>query len=322
LEKPMTQRRPFGALAFNTLTLTWMLAGCGDYSHDNPGSGGTGASGGSASGQSGSGGSAQAGTGGSGQSGSGGSGQAGTGGSQAGTAGSAQSGTGGEASGGTAGTAAGSSGAGGTDAGTAGTGGSAGGGPVTCDEAAACGGDLTGTWTVKDCPIALTGHVDLTELGLLATCVEAPITMGMLDISGTLTLNADGTYADGTVMTGQTVFEFPKECLILSGTETDCAGIASPLTSKGFSEVVCVTNPETEGCTCTGTLLEQEGGLGFKSYDAATEGDYEVTGQQVALSSYSDDAVYAFCATGNKLTMKLETVADSGALMNAIVLEK
>jgi hypothetical protein len=316
----MTHRRVAVALYLNGLLLSSLAVGCGDYGNEDPAVAGGGQGG---SGTSGTGG-GKAGGGGSGPAGTGGSGGAG----MSGASGSAPAGTGGDAGSGPAGNggATAGGGSGGTDAGTSGTagssGGSGGGGAVSCDAVEPCGGDVVGTWNVSDCPLTLTGGVDLTGLGLPVACELAPITSGTAVLTGMITFNADGTYMDGTILNGEAEWEYSPDCLEISGTETTCDGISSPLGSKGFSEVTCVDNPETLGCTCQGTLFEQEGGLGYQSFDASTSGNYQIMSNTLLIASFSEDVDYSFCAAETALVMTLNTVATSGTLTGPIVLTK
>jgi len=214
-------------------------------------------------------------------------------------------------------------GAGGTAAGAGGNAGAAGGGVVTpsCDGMTPCGGDLIGPWTVTACMPTVGGMVNLTGLGLANNCTSAPITSGSRVITGTLTFNGDGSYADATETTGQQVYELPPACLVLSGTTTTCADIAGPLRSVGFVTNDCVDNPASGGCTCTATV-DQSGGLGFISYEAAESGMYASMSQALSMSSYGDDTEYAYCVSGNVLGLTVQSVSRTGSVTSPIVLQK
>jgi hypothetical protein len=167
------------------------------------------------------------------------------------------------------------------------------------------------------------GEVDLESIGLPAVCLGAPITSGSVTVSGTLTFGADGSYMDATSTMGQVVYEYPPECLELSGTITDCPGIEGPLLSKGFVMNDCVDNPTTMGCTCTGTI-NQTGGFAFVSYDYAESGTYDAMGNALSMSSFGDDQEYTYCvsASGTTLGVNLESVSDTGTVSAPIVLTK
>jgi len=214
---------------------------------------------------------------------------------------------------------------------TAGTGGTAGAGggmagaggmavPL-CDALPPCGGDLVGTWTVATCAPTVGGMVDLTGLGLANNCTSAPVTSGSRVITGTVTFNGDGSYADATEMTGEQVYELPPPCLVLSGTTTTCADIAGPLRSVGFKTNVCVDNPATTGCTCTATV-EQTGGLGLVSYNAAESGTYTTMNHALSMTSFGPDTEYTYCVSGSVLKLTLDSLSRTGPLVSPIVLQK
>src|SRR4029078_10206309 len=90
------------------------------------------------------------------------------------------------------GTGSGQGGSGGTGA----TGGSSAGG--SCQNVSACGGDTVGTWTVKSSCLTVNGNLNLGDFG--AGCAFEPVT-GALEVTGTVTINSDRTYADDTTTT-------------------------------------------------------------------------------------------------------------------------
>ena len=119
---------------------------------------------------------------------------AGSGGST--TAGQGAAGGSGGSSAGSAGTDT-SAGSAGTDtsAGSAGTGSSAGSGGTggLCSSVVACGGDITGTWSVRSSCVDMKGQLDVTGLGL--GCSSFSIS-GSRVVTGTFTANPDGTYGN------------------------------------------------------------------------------------------------------------------------------
>lgn len=322
----MNHRRHL-ALSGAALLLALPLVGCGDYAEPE-------ASGGAA-GQGGSAGTAQAGTSGSAGTSAGASGtaQAGTtaGGGMGGTA---QAGTGGSA--GTAGTGQAGGGAGGGDAGTAGTGaeagtagtagmaGSGGGAPVPCPEppptAMSCGGDVVGTWTAAMCTSMVTGEADVSGFGL--GCPTATITSGSLEVTGTLTFNADGTYQDDTITSGEQTLELAEPCLNISGTVTGCDRVGGPIQGAlGYATFDCVPNTTTGGCSCEATF-EQEGGFSFINLDPYTEGSYTVMDTSMMLEGEDADTEYSYCVDGNTMVASIVTVNKIGTIGGPIVFQK
>lgn len=317
----MNQRRLF-SLGVASLALALPVTGCGDYADPKDASGGgAGMAGTGPAGSSGAGGST-AGTGAAGQAGTtttGGSSGAGQGGS-AGTAGSS-----GQAGGGTAGTA-GSAGTGAESgtAGAAGTAGSGGGAPLPCPEpvpdATPCGGDVVGTWNVAMCPLAISGELDMMGFGL--GCPSATVTSGSLQVTGTMTFNMDGTYADATTTTGEQVVELPETCLHVSGTVTACDRVGGPVRdSLGYVAFDCVDNTETGGCTCQATI-EQEGGLALIGLDPFTEGSYMTMDTSLSLEGEDADTEYSYCVSEDTLVASFVTVGKVGTVEGPIVFKK
>src|SRR4051812_7167671 len=100
-----------------------------------------------------------------------------------------------------------------TSSGTAGVGGTTGsggtGGGTTCPNVTACGGNVVGTWNVTSSCLALGGKLDISLAGLDPTsCTNVGIT-GSLNVSGSWTGNADGTYMDGATTMGTARLDLP-----------------------------------------------------------------------------------------------------------------
>ncbi len=204
-----------------------------------------------------------------------------------GLAGDGDLGSGGGSPGGTGGV----SGGGGVPGGT-------GGAPdinVTCTttDVTACGGDLTGTWHVGASCLELSGDMDvsLTSLG----CATVPVT-GMLTTTGSITLNADGTYTDNTRTTGSASFPLDPSCLSVSSVDVACSDIGSIFEAVGWSTSVCTDT--TGQCNCELTV-DEDGSLGavVPYFDAM--GSYSIEGTSFKIGS----AGYDYCVEGDLLTV-------------------
>ena len=210
-------------------------------------------------------------------------------------------------------------GAGGSSSGTAGTaGGTGAGGQPSCPNVTACGGDVVGTWTVSSSCVNLNAaSVDISAAGLdPSMCTPVKLT-GSLNVSGTWTANANGTYTDATATAGTAQLELPVGCLNLSGTKVTCDGIARPLEGLGFTAVTC-TPAAGGGCTCTGTI-QHPGSLGILSVDPQTMGGYTTSGNTLTTDSVPE-ARYSYCVSGNTLTMTPQSA--SPTVSGTIVLQK
>jgi hypothetical protein len=181
---------------------------------------------------------------------------------------------------------------------------------------------LVGTWTSNACPLKVSGFVDLSGLGFGTECTSAPV-LGALSVTGTVTFNADKTYVDNTISSGESNFQLGPECLLISGTQTTCERLQGPLSSLGYASVRCESNMVSGGCTCTGTF-SQDGGLGFLSLDSSSSGTYTTTRNTVTLTSFAENTEYSYCASpdARRLALTLQRVAISGALIHPIVLEQ
>ncbi|MEP7049831.1 MAG: arabinofuranosidase catalytic domain-containing protein [Pseudomonadota bacterium] len=191
----------------------------------------------------------------------------------------------------------------GGQAGASNTGGSSGaqGGSASCGaNVVPCGGVAVGSWTVTPSCLSVSGERSLEAVGL--GCVSAPVT-GALQVSGSWSANADGTFTDQTTTTGTETLTLAPKCLEVSGTTTDCARVSGFIQALGYESAAC-TPAAAGGCSCVGTV-NHKGGVGLLSADSVTTGNYTVannvikTGQD-ALSH--QDLQFAYCVANGKMS--------------------
>jgi len=215
-------------------------------------------------------------------------------------------GTGGTSSTGTAGSgnsnAGGTSSTGGNNAtgGSVGTAGSGTGGGGSCTPSAnvtACGGTVTGTWTAQSSCLNVSGPVDVQALFGL-TCTSGQVT-GTLQVTGSWTANADGTFTDNTMTTGTETLTLGADCKILSAAPVTCERIGSVIAGGYYDTVACTDSP-SGGCTCNGTV-KQTGSIGVATTSPATSGNF-TTGSN-AITITADSTKYSYCVAGNQLTL-------------------
>ncbi len=274
----MSQRSIVAAISLSVCIS--QLVGCGDYSADPKGAGGsTSSAAGTAT-------------------------TAGTGGSAGSTATTGGSSAGGALGGGGAG-----SGAGGRET-----------PPVAaCENVTACGGDAAGVWFATSSCLPVTGIADLSGLGI--GCPEAP-SAGKLEVTGNLTLSADGKLSDNTSTSGSVVLELAPPCLDVSGTVTECDKIAAPMASLGFDKVECTDSTTTTGgCTCTGTV-KQKGSMGWVLFLPPNEGTYMTANNALTLSTNVKTVDYAYCVEGNFMKVTPTTKTAVGVTSGTIVLQR
>jgi hypothetical protein len=126
---------------------------------------------------------------------------------------------------------------------------------------------------------------------------------------------------DNTTTLVEESFELISECLVLSGTETDCDAIDGPLASVGFNALTCVDNTATGGCSCMGTR-NQMGTIAFPTLTAEMTGTYTVEGNGLTTSAFGTNTDYDFCVDGNTLTLKPAMTSKIGTVAGPIVLTK
>ena len=190
-----------------------------------------------------------------------------------------------------------SSGGGGGAGGSGGTTGSTGG---SCGTVTPCGGDVLGTWDVKSSCLQISGTSDISYLGL--ACLTAEIT-GTVNVTGTLTLDADGKYTDNTVTKGSDSWALGASCLDLSGTHVGCDQISNvfavTLSGYGYEEFKCVDAASGGGCTCQGKI-NSTGGLGLLYNDLTATGKYTSANNTLSIG---DALEYSYCVKGTELTV-------------------
>lgn len=189
---------------------------------------------------------------------------------------------------------------------------------LSCDMASTpCGGNVVGTWDVMDCPLALTGDVDLRAFGL--GCASGKTVSGSLEVSGTWTADAAGNVFDNTTTKGIHELELPAACLEVPETSF-CYEIEVPLTrAMGYDTVQCLDEPETGGCTCTGTF-DQQGGLAAISTVPLQTGTYSAAGTTLTTSSQGIETTYGYCVLDDAMVLTLATPGPIGQVVGSIVL--
>jgi hypothetical protein len=170
-----------------------------------------------------------------------------------------------------------------------------GGQPPNCTNGSTCGGALVGTWKVTSSCLTLSGDMDvrLASLG----CPTVPVT-GSLQVTGTWTANADGSYTDETTTTGSITFPAAASCLSVSSVPVDCSKISGTITALGWKTANCSTDASGQ-CNCSATA-DQSGGIGVVNPWAASSGTYTTSGSGLNTDTYVD---YSYCVSGNTLTL-------------------
>jgi non-reducing end alpha-L-arabinofuranosidase len=194
------------------------------------------------------------------------------------------------------GSGGGEGGGGGSSSGSAGTSGSAGssGSVPNCPSGSSCGGDLVGTWEVTSSCLAISGDMD-TSMGSIG-CKNLPVS-GSVQVTGTWTVKADGSYKDNTTVKGSMSFTLESSCLSVSSVPVECKNMGAAFTTLGWNNTTC---SEVGGkCACKAET-NRLGGLGVPSIYGEESGGYEVSGGDLTLDQQVN---YSFCVEGSKLTV-------------------
>lgn len=165
---------------------------------------------------------------------------------------------------------------------------------VSCSNVTPCGGSLVGTWTVTSSCLVVSGNLDLLPWGL--GCASAPIT-GAYQVSGTWSANANGTYADDTITTGDEQVQMDAACLNISGTRTTCEQLGTLFGAVRGSPAAC-SSAAGGGCSCS-TKIKQAGGIGSVTGDPSTSGEYTAFGNVVTADSQTTSS---YCISGDTMT--------------------
>lgn len=164
---------------------------------------------------------------------------------------------------------------------------------ASCDFAA-CGGDPVGEWRIADSCVTY-------DTSPPEDCPEADASYGTVDMSGTMSLDADGTYSLSTSMSFDVTIDFPTSCL--GGATCDQIEQNLVLSFPGSS---CQTS--AQGCACTSPFDESSDETGTWEADGGTLRVVDQGGDPTDLD---------LCATGGSL--QLRSASEGGGTIEMIL---
>jgi hypothetical protein len=132
------------------------------------------------------------------------------------------------------------------------------------------------------------------------SCATADVT-GTLQVTGTWTAKADGTFVDGTTMTGTETLTLPSDCKIISLAKVTCESLGSNM--QGYFDTATCVDSADGGCTCSATV-KQTGSMAFVTSDPQTSGNY--TTADKTITNVQDLSQFSYCVSGNKLTLSMQ----------------
>lgn len=177
----------------------------------------------------------------------------------------------------------------------------------TCASAAACGGDIVGSWKVTSSCIDL----DLSGMDSGFDCDGVTTRASGFKVTGDITYRADGTFSRNSTVTGNVVVTIPSACLVTNGITLTCAQIQQASASNLADEYTSIKCSGSSSCTCTaalapvtstatGTYSTTAAGL-LTETDAGgapEQSDYCVKGSTLTESSHADGMMGQADVTG------------------------
>ena len=163
-------------------------------------------------------------------------------------------------------------------------------GAITCEDFTPCGGDAVGTWTFDDFCI---GELENPFAELCPTSTFDASTVGL---SGSLVVDAAGTYTIEATNVGSIVLGAPNSCL--EGFQLDCASLQDTLREPDDEGEVSDWSCEDDGTVCN-CSLSQTG-------SSSETGSWTVAGNQITVVDDEDgsETVNDFCVQGSSMGIR------------------
>lgn len=164
---------------------------------------------------------------------------------------------------------------------------------VTCDGdfdmADACGGDVTGTWTLGE-----VCGLDIPEeaAGLASQCPTAVLGTPVYDVSGTLVVDATN-FAQALTGTVSADVTIPSECLTVSGTPINCEALQALVNLEDGLSATCAEGMNGS-CDCSITA----------DVDFSSSGTYTTSNGVATVTTSEGDESYYFCVEGDQVTLR------------------
>ncbi|SRR6266540_1783114 len=166
--------------------------------------------------------------------------------------------------------------------------GSSSGAPPSCGQVQPCGGDVVGNWRMLG---ACLNSAALQESLETAVCPGVTISVSNLQLTGTLSLNADQSYTAGSVIETFTMVEtVPSSCLAgMTCADLD-ASLNADVPPEGVESASC---SGTSSCTCR---------LNFRVSAMGESGTYTAAGTTLTTTDAAGSVdTSQYCVQGNLL---------------------
>lgn len=195
-------------------------------------------------------------------------------------------------------------------------GGDGGGSGGACGPLTACGGDVVGTWTVKD--FCGTGKISFS------TCPQVDVNLDGVKATGEQTFGADKTYSSNTQVSGSATMHIPTSCLMFGGLQVTCDFVNMTFMTQNAT----MPNDTIESLTCSKEATGCSCKVGLKAKTLAEMGTYSSNGTSLTLTPSGGTAkTNDYCVAGTTLTYRpaagaMATGSDPGALATVVLTKK
>ncbi|MGK3989547.1 hypothetical protein WME99_41250 [Sorangium sp. So ce136] len=178
------------------------------------------------------------------------------------------------------------------------------GGGAACEEAQACGGDPTGSWTIEETCLDTAMFAELD-----ANC-GAEIDVSGVAFKGSAEFKSDGTYATTSTVTGPMKAVYPPPCLVFEDTTITCAQL-----DQTMQDLIAQGEAPYESATCAAAGQDCVCNLSLAERTTAGSGTWSVSGTSLITGSSGEaPQEVPFCVEGSSLTMAAQpSEAGSGA---------
>jgi hypothetical protein len=190
----------------------------------------------------------------------------------------------------------GSVGCGGDDDGAGGSG-AAGGGATSCEKVAACGGDLTGEWTITQICVDQLGPSDDVK----SVCETAAATLGSATGSGNISFKADLSFTQAATIDAVGTLNLPPTCLKQGSTTLSCTEVQDIFRKDATASQIVCSASSNAGCNCTNPVHQV----------TSNTGTYVTSGSSVMLTTSKEKGTAEYCVKGSKLYLHT-TVSSQG----------
>jgi hypothetical protein len=165
----------------------------------------------------------------------------------------------------------------------------------TCEDAAVCGGDVVGDWTIDSSCL----DVDTAQMVGSSSCPGTTAQASDWNVTGSITFRDDLTYSSATTVSGNVIVTLPAACLTQQGVTLSCAqvqdALESSLADSNFSSARCKVSAGS-GCACT---------LGLLPISSNASGTYTTTTAGILTQSPTGgmSSTSAYCVQGSTMTL-------------------